>query len=57
LFILIDGLSYLHMTVYFGYVGKNYLSVCGFGFIVSVITFVLFLRFGCESVLWQLKVG
>lgn len=57
LFILIDGLSYLHMTVYFGYVGKNYLWVCGFGFVISVMTFILFIKFGCESVLWQLKVG
>ncbi len=56
LFILIDGLSYLVMTVYFRYIGNNYYQVCVLGLIIAIVTFCLFLKYGCESVLWQLKV-
>ena len=53
----IDTCTYISDILYFSYIGKHYLWVCGIGLITSSISSIMFLFFAPESPLWQLKTG
>jgi MFS family permease len=52
-----DGLTYLFMTIYFGWIDKHYFWYCMIGFWFATFTVCVGLLFIPESPLWLLKVG
>jgi len=52
-----DGLSYLFMTIYFGWINKHYFWYCMIGFWFATFCLSVGLIFIPESPLWLLKVG
>jgi len=54
---VIDGMTYLFMTIYFGWISKHYFWYCLIGFGYSIVCVFVTLIFIPESPLWLLKVG
>jgi|LauGreDrversion4_2_1035121.scaffolds.fasta_scaffold295064_1 hypothetical protein len=56
-FNVIDGITYLLLTIYFGFIDKHYRYIVTVGLLYSVICIVGVIIFVPESPLWLIKSG
>jgi len=54
---VIDGMTYLFMTIYFGWISKHYFWYCLIGFLYALVCLCVCVSLIPESPLWLLKVG